>query len=382
LKIVLAIIALIFSISFGQINEHLKEFDWEIVKIDSISNESRRLVWSQVDDNKSSRLLYYFKPKEGQGKRKYVEAESRRVVLNNDSDNWRNNLTINGLAYVSINDILNQRRIFNLNGELLTEVKFNSDRVEYFCSLDDGQYLGLDYINHQIHYVYPELGLYKIITPRIMPDTYISGWEYNLNNGDIYIWGPNHSHLLFDKRGKIIWELQTEHMSHSIFSDSGRYIALMLSKYGLFKGEIQIYDRSGQLISTIETGFDVGMDFFSSDDKYLIVTESWKEVKLFEVETGELIQNCLLGGYRAVNDVAFSEDKEMIFVLHSKENPLESDRLLSVFEIGGNPKRPRMQYNLGYFNRNDKYSTHLSVSHDGNQITANSQGKIFTFEVK
>lgn len=381
---------MISSIAICQTSDQENLPVWSLTKKDSIGNEIGTMYWSDASERKSSRLIYFISQARESGKDELINADSRKPIKSYESDYYSDYLTESGNAFIRRTMFLNGKpvrrlvdgegmkhyEIYDINSNLLTRVEFNNNSIYFFCGFDDGQYIGLDYQQKQIHYVYPTKEIYRVITPQIMPHTTVSGVYYNSYSKDIHIYNPNNAHLVINEQGDIIWELQTESRSNCKFSYNGEYMALLLdNKDGTNSNKVQIYNRSGQMISSFVTGTHAGKDFFTADNKHLLVTDNWKIVKLFDIANGELVQECMLNNFRPVYEVAYSIEKQLIFILHSDTNPFEGDMLLSVFPVGGNSKRPAWQYNLGYFKRKE-YDTHLSVSHDGTQITAYSQGKI------
>ena len=369
-------------------------------------------VWSTSDESKSSRLLHYKTQKEISGKIEDVLVSKqfkKDIFLGNG---W---LTTGKQAFVKAKYFdgppYQVYEIYNLNGKLLSTVQFNKPNkfgwdgpykktiwtVKPYFFFDDGQYVGIEYNSGVLHFVNPPKNVYKEI-PIFNPvvgleeDTEVSGSQYNPQNQDIfiYLWAKSrwdvkekkfaYVCLLINNNGNVLWRREKPTMTWSKMSPDGKYVVLFTVDKGKdFEGDVEIIDREGNTISTINTRFSVGMDNFSEDGNLIGFLEEYKRIKIFSVQSGELINTInITNETRFVEEFAINNKNNLLVVLGTTPPAVSDGKcLVSVYDLNSGSRVPVWEYDMGSYNRKSKNfvgGAHVSISGNGEEISAFSNG--------
>jgi len=375
-------------------------------------------AWSKPEQNRSSRLLHYTAEKVISGKKKDVlfsKASGKNVVT---GSYW---LTVNKQAYVKAKHFdgppYQLYEIYDLNGNLLSTVEFNKPNtfgwdgpyekviwtVKPYFFFDDGQYIGVDFDPGVLHFVNPNLNVYKeipIFDPLVVLEENIDvcGNQYNPQNQDIfvYLWAKSrwdvedkkfaYVCLLIDENGNVLWRREKPTMTWSMMSPNGEYMVLFTEERGKdFEGEVEIIRRDGTTVSTINTCFSTSKDRFSEDMKVIGFREKHKRINIYDVQTGELLNTFTFNGFRPVKEIAINHQKNLLYVLRNYPSAFpEGNRYVNIYALDGSAKIPLWEFDMGEFNRKrDDFigGTHLSISNDGEEITAYSNGMLRRFRM-
>lgn len=376
-------------------------------------------VWSKPEQSKSSRLVLYKTEKMISGKKKSVmvsKTSGKNVFTGSE---W---LTANKQAYVKAKNFdgppYQLYEIYDLDGKLLSTVEFNKPNtygwdgpyksviwtVKPYYYFDDGQFGGVDFEEGKFHIVIPSKNIYKEI-PVFEPPIQLEydealphDFAYDPQNKDMFIsvrarsrWDVKdkksaYVYLLIDENGNVLWRREKPTMTWSMMSPNGEYMVLFTEEKGKdFEGEVEIIRRDGSTVSTINTHFSVGMDKFSEDENIIGFIENDKRVRIYDVQTGELLNIFTFNGFRPVKEIAINHQKGLLYVLRNYPTAFpEGNRYVNIYELNGSAKIPLWEYDLGAFNRNrDDFigGSHLSISNDGEEITVYSNGMLRIFRM-
>ncbi|NQT23761.1 hypothetical protein HQ585_00240 [candidate division KSB1 bacterium] len=376
-------------------------------------------AWSKPEQSKSSRLLHYKTEKMISGKKKDVlfsKASGKNIFT---GSGW---LTVNKQAYVKAKNFegppYQVYEIYDLNGKLLSTVEFNKPNtfgwdgpyksviwtVKPYYYFDDGQFGGVDFEEGMFHIVNPSKNIYKEIPVLIppIPIKYRLGVSrkraYNSQTKDMFVllearsrWDVEDKKiayvcLLIDENGNVLWRREKPTMTWSMMSPNGEYMVLFTEERGKdFEGGVEIIRRDGSTVSTINTCFSTSMDRFSEDMKLIGFREKHKRINIYDVQTGELLNTFTFNGFRPVKEIAINHQKNLLYVLRNYPAAFpEGNRYVNIYALDGSAKIPLWEFDMGAFNRKkDDYinPTHLSISNDGEEITAYSNGMLRRFRM-
>jgi len=367
-------------------------------------------AWSKPEQNKSSRLLHYTTEKMISGEKMDVmvsKASGKNIFT---GSNW---FTANNQAYVKAKNFdgppYQVSEIYDLNGKLLSTVEFNKPNtfgwdgpyesviwtIKPYYYFDDGQFGGVDFEEGMFHIVNPSKNVYKeipVFKPPI-PLEYDEGlnhdYAYNSQNKDMFIsirarsrWDVDTKkfafvYLLIDEKGNVLWRREKPTMTWSMISPNGEYMVLFTEERGKdFEGDVEIIRRDGSTVSTINTHFSVSRDRFSEDENIIGFIENDERVRIYDVQTGELLNIFTFNGFRPVEEIAINHQKYLLYT--------EGNRYVNIYALDGSAKIPLWEFDMGAFNRKrDDFigGTHLSISNDGEEITAYSNGMLRIFRM-
>jgi len=382
---------------------------YALIKEEPITLKVSPTIWSRPTEDQSSRLLYYKKPAPDLGPRKYVlvsKVTGKRFFENTIS--WPTVGKGALLAYkLDANGKKEYEAIYDFDGNMLSKIKFDStDKVAPMYYFDDGQYIGVDYYTGMFHVVNPSRKVYKkipILDPPAALDyemglTHDDGMLYDPIHQDMFISISARSHyslpekryayvnLLIDRDGKVLWRRNKHRLTWATMSPDGEYVALFNEDPGKdFEGPVEIIRRDGVTICTIHTPFSVSVDKFSEDSRIIGFRDKHKKYRLYDVSTGQLLNVFVFRGFNPIEDVAINHRLGILAVLRSDPSALAGHRVVSVYPLDGSAKKPLWEYDLGSFDRkSEDYANvrHLSISKNGKEITAYSNGNLSIFRLQ
>lgn len=387
---------------------------YQVVEQDTVMISVSSTIWSKPNENQSARLLYYKKSATDLGSKKEVlVARNTGERLFENTISWP---TVGSQAFLvyELNETGKKEleAIYDVNGNLLSKIEFDSTsrvsgggRKAYYY-FDDGQYGGVDFYTGLFHIVNPERDVYKkipVLDPPVPLDyemglTHQDGILYDPMHQDMFISISARSHytipekryayvnLLLDKDGNVLWRRNKPRWTWAAMSPGGQYVTLFNEENGKdFEGPVEIIRRDGVTITTINTPFSVSRDKFSEDNKLIGFRDKHKKYRIYDVQTGELLNIFVFRGLHPIEDVAINNRLGILVVLRSDPSTLAGNRFVSVYPLDGSAKRPLWELDMGEFDRHsDNYASeaYVSISNNGKEITAYSNGHLRVFRLQ
>ncbi|MBS1272191.1 MAG: hypothetical protein MAGBODY4_01331 [Candidatus Marinimicrobia bacterium] len=298
--------------------------------------------------------------------------------------------------------------LYDRNGDRLGPLKFRQENVYLEAMYGNGAYIGRTDTG-KLHIVHLGQDIYKVVDVLAAGEEYYcptygctGGGAFIETTEDMLFEYPKRKNgkimsdfYLISKNGEILWKRSYNgEVVYNVLSPDGSYVALMYTipvqketwdepRIVPFEGEVEIIRRDGTTVSTFQTGFSSSRDQFSQDNEYILFREQHQVIKIFAVQTGELVNRILFPGSRPVEEVVLNKPLGVIAVLRNVTSGWGGERRITVVPIEGTAKRPVWEYSLGEFDRrSDDFShfTHLSISHDGSEISVLSNKKYLRFE--
>jgi len=385
-----------YSESAGSDSKQADSLSWGLVSEDSVFLDIDPVIWSRPSEEHSSRLLYYKRPAPelGLNAMEMVSWETGVRLFGRTEKGEIDPLPPNYRALLKTQSVDSgvAKTIYDLNGNLLSTITFDSPDVQDQYYFDNGEYIGVDYKRGFFHVVIPVRGIYRKIPALDSPnaldyDTGISSRHvlYDPIHRDMCIGlaarsrysvkakGFVYISLLIDQEANVLWRREKPGLAYAIQSPNGQYVALLCGNN--FQGEVEIIQRDGATVSTIQTAFSVSWDAFSEDGQKIAFKDSqYGQVRVYDVSTGALLNTFSLSG---LVELALSNRSNLLVAL--------SDDAVRVYPLDDPSSRPLWEYVMGPIQRRDAKNypgeTHVSISHNGREITAYSNGWLRIFRM-
>ncbi|MCF7822575.1 MAG: hypothetical protein K9N35_00225 [Candidatus Marinimicrobia bacterium] len=292
--------------------------------------------------------------------------------------------------------------IYNHFGAQIAHHSYSdSSMIQYPSPFADGRVLVYDNRRKTWSLMTPEKSLPLQIVKAGNQAILFGDWmgansSYNSITGDIHvvagIWQNDKKAaqiFVVNKYNQLMWERKYEKGIDARFfpiihnSISGEYFAVALPKESLFRGKIEILDRAGNMVTELNNvRFSPGNVQISSDDKYIITVVDGKEIIVYDILNGLVVNKITQSLGRNFVDVDYAPKTEELFILHRKLTPNETLFQLVVVNIHKTRDIFLEGTTLRTYKGNKKLHGNISVSGNGERVSAQFDNRIYNLKMK